>query len=425
MRNTLFSFFQSRPFLRNAGVLTVGTVFAQGITVLILPVLTRLYSPEVFGLLSVYVALIGIATVVSCLRLELAIPVPERDEDAASLLALAFIAATVLSTVLAIVVMALPEQIFASLRQPMIQPYLWLIPVGVFFASTYSALQYWSSRHKRFVLITRTRLSRTLGASSAQLVFGLASGSPFGMLFGHLLYSGLGVFGLAGKLWRSDRALLGTVSLRSMRAMLIAYSRFPTRLVPAAVLDAGHQHLPILIMAPVIGGAEIGMAFLVIRALAMPISLVGTSISQVYLADAGARLDSGDLGSFTRLIMRNIFSIGTPLMIAIGAIGYFFWGWIFGEEYAPAGTMALWMTPWFIAHLVSSPVSIIFAATNRQSEWLTLQAFGFLIIVGGTVAATWYLPAYTIIVFSLANFVFYSVVSAAVIYLTYHIERRG
>src|SRR5690606_42020419 len=55
----------TNSFARGVSVLVGGTAGAQMILVLAAPLLTRLYSPEDFGVLAVYVGLLAIAAVVS------------------------------------------------------------------------------------------------------------------------------------------------------------------------------------------------------------------------------------------------------------------------------------------------------------------------------------------------------------------------
>ena len=73
-----------RKVLQVAG----GTAVAQGLLVVASPVLTRLYTPADFGVLVVHVSLVSILVTVASLRLELALPLPERATDAAALLLL-------------------------------------------------------------------------------------------------------------------------------------------------------------------------------------------------------------------------------------------------------------------------------------------------------------------------------------------------
>ncbi|MDT2264523.1 hypothetical protein P7H12_14360 [Paenibacillus larvae] len=57
----------NRPFVKQVSVLAGGTAFSQLLLVAASPVLTRLYTPEQFGVLSVYVALLSIFTVIGSL----------------------------------------------------------------------------------------------------------------------------------------------------------------------------------------------------------------------------------------------------------------------------------------------------------------------------------------------------------------------
>ena len=72
-------------FLKAVSVLVGGTAFAQLVGLICLPLLTRLYSPEEYTILGVYVAIVSILSVIACLRLEIAIPLPENDAEAKSL----------------------------------------------------------------------------------------------------------------------------------------------------------------------------------------------------------------------------------------------------------------------------------------------------------------------------------------------------
>lgn len=73
-------------FARSVGVLAGGTAAAQAIGILVLPVVTRLYTPADFTVLAFYSSILGIVAGVACLRLDIAIPLTKSDGDAANLL---------------------------------------------------------------------------------------------------------------------------------------------------------------------------------------------------------------------------------------------------------------------------------------------------------------------------------------------------
>src|SRR5690554_8147650 len=68
-------------FSRGVSVLIGGTASAQLLSVLAIPFITRLYSPDDFGLLAAFTAFLAFFTVLSAARFDLAIPLPESDQD--------------------------------------------------------------------------------------------------------------------------------------------------------------------------------------------------------------------------------------------------------------------------------------------------------------------------------------------------------
>ena len=137
-----FSFIFPNKYIKNIGVLTVGTALSQGLLVLVLPVLTRIYSPEDFNLLAIYVSILGLITVFSCLRYNLAIPLPERDEDGALLVLVSLFCSIVVSAI-SLVPFVFFNGFFANLLGlESFEEYMWVIPIGIFVASVYNSFQY-------------------------------------------------------------------------------------------------------------------------------------------------------------------------------------------------------------------------------------------------------------------------------------------
>src|SRR2546425_10423373 len=78
-------------FIRHILTLITGTTIAQAIPLVVTPILTRIYSPQDFGLFALYMSIIAILGVVATGRYELAIMLPEKDEDAINVVYISFI----------------------------------------------------------------------------------------------------------------------------------------------------------------------------------------------------------------------------------------------------------------------------------------------------------------------------------------------
>ncbi|MDI6623121.1 MAG: oligosaccharide flippase family protein [Brevundimonas sp.] len=407
MRARIEALLPKSAFLRNVGLLTGGTVLAQGILALSLPVLTRLYSPEDFSLLAVYTSLLGLITVVSCLRFNIAIPLPEDDRVAMNLLLLALGAAALVALATAVPVFAMPGTIAALLGQPAIKAHLWMIPVGVILASSYDALQYWASRKRRFALISQTRVTRAAGGTGTQIGIGSFSATPFGLILGQVVYSGVGVVGLLRSLGRHDRAAATGISGATLARTASEYRKFPLFSVPEALFNTAGLELAILIIAAAAAGPEAGFLMLAMRVMGLPLGLVGTSVGQVYLTEAPQKWRDGELAGFTRRMMWSLFKTGTPPLIVAAVACPLLFPLIFGAEWARAGVIVAWLTPMFILQFVASPVSMVLHVVGKLAAAMWLQIAGGVFRVGSVVIAAQVAPAWITETFAVTGALFY------------------
>ncbi|GGY10146.1 polysaccharide biosynthesis protein [Litchfieldella qijiaojingensis] len=411
----LARFIPKSRFVRNVGILTGGTVFAQGLAALALPILTRMYTPADFSLLAVYMSLLSLFTVISCLRFNIAIPLPEDDGDAINLVALSLLAALGSSVILAIPVLVDPTGTATLLGQPYMETYLWMVPLGVFMASVYSAFQYWASRKKRFGIITKTRMSRATGGAGAQLGFGAISPSPFGLIFGHMIYGGLGIIGLARSMWREDRTIFTKVRWGGVRRNARHYNRFPIYSVPEALFNTAGIQVPIIIIAAMAAGPEAGFLLLAMKVMGLPMGLVGSSVAQVYLAEAPSKLRSGTLTQFTRRNMLTLLKMGGAPLVAVGIASPLVFPYVFGEEWLRAGVAVAWMTPWFVLQFIASPISMVLHVTDNQLAAMLLQAFGLVLRVAAVFLTLQLAETWVIEVFALSGAMFYALYIAVIL----------
>lgn len=412
----LASLIPKSTFARNVSILTGGTVFAQGIALLALPVLTRLYSPQDFDLLAVYVALITLISSISCLRYNIAIPLPEAENDAMVLLVLSLVSGLCFGLIFALPAVFAPNATATLIGQPTLAPHLWLVPLGVMLASIYNALQYWASRKKRFGLVTQTRMTRAIGGVGTQLGFGFTNPAPFGLLLGHILYSGLGVIGLGRSILFNDQPAIRALDWDRVRRVSSEYRRFPVYSVPEALFNIGGMQIPILIISAVAVGPEAGFLMLAMRIMGAPMGLIGNSVAQVFIAEAPAKLRDGTLAAFTRRTMWTLFRTSAPLLVAIGVLSPILVPIFFGVEWARAGWLTAWITPWIMLQFVASPVSMVLHVIGRVGLALTVNVASFLLRLAFVLLAMELQPAFISEAYAISGTVFYIIYLLTIIW---------
>jgi O-antigen/teichoic acid export membrane protein len=397
-------------FLGDVLKLSFGTLGGRLIALAALPLVTRLYSPEDFALLAVYLALVSTLAVAACLRLEVAIPLVETQEEAADLLALALSVLALITAVLAIPAFLMPDAIAAALGAPALASYLWLVPLGVAMAGSYSALQFWATRARRFGAIARTRVGQAAAGVSAMLALGWAGIAPFGLLLGNMLNIGAGGVSLTASALAHDGALLRTVRLRNLAPAFRRNRRYPLFATPDALLNVAGVQVPVLLIAAH-AGAEAGFLLLAMQVMTAPMTLLGSSISQVYVSRAPTEFREGRLAPFTLAIMRRLILVGVGPLILAGALAPWVFPLAFGANWERSGEIVAWLVPWMALQFITSSVSMVMFVVGRQRAMLALTAFGALIRIG-TVLYAAAAGHSTVTTFAVSSAVFYAVCCA-------------
>lgn len=363
-------------FLKSVSLLAGGTAFAHVITVLILPFVTRLYSPEDFSKLAVYSGLLGIFSVIACLRYEVAIPLPKDDKVAESLLIISIFSSITFSLILASMLLLFPSYIKQIIGNGYFSQITWILPLGVLAASLYSVFKFWSTRIKDFKSIAQTKIQQSTSSGVAQLLLGWLGYTSIGLLIGQLLYSSAGVFSLIRR-----KSRLRKVNYAQLKTTFKEYIQYPKYSVGEALFNTAGVHLPILIIAAVAAPKEAGYLLLASKIMIIPMVLIGASVSQVYYAHANEAKFEGRLTDFTYDTMRKLALIGTAPLLFIGILAPVVFPIAFGSEWERAGVLVAWMTPWFIIQFIVSPVSMALHVSSNQRLAVMLQFLGLVLKV--------------------------------------------
>ena len=391
-------------FLKAVSVLVGGTAFAQLIGFVCLPILTRLYTPEDYSVLGVYVAIVAILAVISCLRFDIAIPIPENESDGKALLLLSLLSNTAFSIFLYLLLIISYPYIQHYKIIDQLSYWIWLIPFGVFVAGFYSALQFWATRHKRFKEIAKTRMTQAISGNTASMAGGVFSVGFGGLIIGQLLNLSGGLFNLA----MSAKKDLVIVRSSPLKATFTKYKNFPKYSTFEAFANIGAIHLPLLLIASFIFGPQVGYLMLAMKILGIPMGLIGSAMSQVYLANANKYLDKAELYNYTKEIIFKIFKITILPFLILAISSPYIFGYIFGKEWEGIGLYILAMIPWYFMQILSSPVSMSLHVIGKQKIALFFQLIGFFIrvIILGFFIMFW--RDYSIYWYFISGFIFYT-----------------
>lgn len=379
-------------FVRNVAVLAGGTGIGQAIAALASPILTRLYTPEDFGVLVVFTAILGIVVVFSTLRYNLAIPLPDDDIDAANVLVLSLAIVVLLSVLTALAFGTLGDEIAIWTNAPMLKPYYWLLPLGVLAVGVYQSLNYWAVRKKKFVHLGITKISQGVGTVIIQLAFGLIKLAPLGLLLGHVVGQAAGTSTLALLAWRHNGEAIKRVKLAGIYWAANRYRRFPIYYMPAALLTTAWLQIPALVIAAFYEPKIAGLFALGQLVLGAPMTLLGNSVGQVYLGEAAELARQGLKALYKFFVSTSIrlFFLGAIPIGLIGLGGPNLFGFVFGPEWPEAGLYVQILAPSFLLRFTVSPMSQTLSVhLERQDLFFVVSIVRIVVNIGTLLVACW------------------------------------
>ena len=365
-------------FSRNVLTLMTGTTIAQAIPIAISPILTRIYTPEEFGLFALYVAIASILAVIATGRYELAIMLPKKEEDAFQITLLASLITVTISFIILVIMLIFNTQIARLLQNPEIGPWLYLIPLSVLITGLYQSLNYWHNRNKRYTNIATNRVIQSGGTAISQLGFGLwfqSIGLIVGQLIGQIL--ALGYF--LKTYFKNDRQQ--TFKEMKMRALAKRYSQFPKIDVPTAMTNITANQAPNILLATLFSASSAGFYYLTQRVLQAPITLISSSVLDVFKQRASE--DYKKHGHCKEIFKKTFWAL--LLMALPPSLILYFWvedlfSFVFGEPWREAGVYAQILIPALFLRFIANPLSFMIYIAEKQ-VWNFLCMAGLLLMI--------------------------------------------
>jgi O-antigen/teichoic acid export membrane protein len=395
-------------FAQNILVLLTGTTIAQAIPIAVTPILTRLYTPEEFGVFALFLSIVTIAALIATGRYEVAIMLPERDENSKQVLILAVVISCVFSLFLLGVVLLFSEQIELVFGIEGVGDWIYIVPFGIFIMSIYNSLNYWMSRNREFRLVSLNRVLQSSSVSSIQIFFGLVLKLKVGLIISDVIGRLISLLYLLRHLYKKDK-----FTFRKKRAVVLAskYKKFPVYELPASTLNSAALQSPFFIIPIIFGTVTSGLYFLVFRVVMMPVSLLGSAFLEVFRSHATE--DMRKYGTCTKIFkktLRMLFLLGIPPTVILMVWGPELFAFVFGEQWGVAGVYAQILAPMAFVRLMSSPLSYMFFLKEKLKLNLVFQGAYLSLILLSIFVGMYYESAMVMFyVMSASGVFFYSI----------------
>lgn len=366
------------PTYKGVAQIAGGTGAAQLLAVVSLPFLTRIYSPDAFGVFSYVFAIAMILIPVASLRLESAVPLPPRQEDSETLLRTGIVVSTCISFLVAVFILFAGSALDDA-NELDLMPDLWFLPLMVLFGAWFTLLSQKAITHKDYRTVGNRNAIQGFGRVVGQFGFALVTRSGTGLLAGNLFGSLLGI-GTLAKQYKSG--LFVRQPLKDCWKLLKRYKAFPLIYMPSALLNILGSSLPLLLFGIWYGVAAVGMLGVVQRVLAVPTVLVSSSVGQVFLGEIAERVRQGERGNRSIYLKasKRLAVVGILIPLVTIPLAPIITPILLGSNWSEAGYYAQAVSVVAGVGFVVSPLSSVFMVYEKSLMNILLDLLRIVLI---------------------------------------------
>lgn len=403
-------------FGKNVLVLMTGTSIAQAIPIAISPILTRLYSPDEFGLFALYMSIVTLLAVVATGRYEMAVILPRKDTDGANIVILSLLISLFVSILALVIIFSFKEHLIRWIGDDRIAKWLYFAPLSILLTGCYQSFNYWSNRRRHYRRLATSRVIQSGATSFNNLSLGVLGLGSGGLVIGQLAGQGLATFFLGKQIYSEDKRLFAKVTKLKIIALAKRYRKFPLFDIPSALAVNFNLHFSRILFFTIFASVVSGYYYLVQRVLNLPLAIIGNAIADVFREEAARSFKERKnarkifMSTFKKLAFVSLLL--SPLYFVIEDLFII----VFGADWAISGSFAKILFPMLLIRFVANPLSYMFYVAEKQGLNLIYQ-----LILVVAIALSFYIghsrDSYYIVVYSISGC--YSVFYLFYIYKSY------
>ena len=366
-------------FLKNTIKIMSSSSLAQLTVICITPLLTQFFSPEEFGIYAFYISVCTIFGSIANGKFDIAIMLPKKNIDSVNIFILSILISFTFSVLILIVLYLFKNLIFRNEYVVFVKLY-YVFPITIFFIGLNSSILSFFNRQTAYSEIAKNNVIKSTTNSFSSLFLGIKKIAT-GMIIGNLI-------SLTVTLLVNFSYIKNKINKRDIKRTLIIsnfikyidFIRFSTiSNFFNSVSSFGITTIIILFFGPKVAG----LYFLAEKIFAVPISILTSSISQVYFEKASRLFyrDKFELLQLTLKIQKNIFKILFPSLLFLCLLGEILLN-ILGEEWSKAGAILKFISVYILFKNIYSPISHIGDILNKQKQLLlfNFSIFSFQVI---------------------------------------------
>ncbi len=359
--------------VRNVAKLLSANVVAQVIGLVVYPLLTRIYSPEDFGLLNLFLSIGVVLVIFGTAEYQYAIVLPKEEKKAAAIVHVGLIL-LLFTTIITAISVGWTKDIAELFNSPALGKYYKYLPVFVFVSGAWNLLNYWYIRQKMYPRISGYQMSQSALLAGTKLGFGYCKITEGGLIYSSIIAPLIAIAISIAIAWRKCITPLVQFNLKDTITRAKEYRNFPLFTLPRSLINVIANQLPILLLTPIFGTERIGLWSMSLLLGFVPINMLTKAFYQVLYQHTAERVHNHQSISATfRQFTRWCTVIIIPMFMGLYWILPDLSAWLLGEVWYDAGEYIRWMLPWLFCTLITASIGFLSDVFFQQKVGLYFE----------------------------------------------------
>lgn len=376
----------TKPFVRNVLIMGGGSAAGQLITILMSPVITRLYGPEAYGQMGIFISFCFLVIPAAALTYPVAIVLADDDAEARGLAKISLRTSVGVALFVAAVLYLFSDEIMRVFQLEPIASVVYLIPFVILFSGYLQILEQWLIRQEQFLVTAKVEVLQALALQGSRvgigsffptsfvLIVSWSIGLAFKSALMHLFFHFPG----------NSRMSFVKEPGVSLSKIAKKYKDFPLFRTPQILLYSLSETLPLLLLASFFGAAAAGFYSIGRTVLNVPVNLISKAVADVFYQRFAMAAENKE--NLPALIIKTSLALGAVGILPFGVIvllGPQVFMWVFGAEWVTAGEYGRWLALWLFFVLLAKPATAALPVLAAQRFHLGYTVFMIFVWVGG------------------------------------------
>lgn len=376
------------PMFNSLLILVSGTGIAQIFPIISAPIVARLYEPEDFGTYAIFYSLVTVFTGFSFLEYNNIVIIAPNNQKAYEGMILSTLITFTINFFLFLLIILMPKTFLVELFGKEMVPFLWVVPITVFFNTMNLLFYTWFLRKGNYKLLSKNKIILAVCAVVLQIGIGFLYIGTTGFIVANLISILISLVLLMYSFKINEEFEPDPVNIDSLKLIAYEYRKFALVSVWGNTLNIFTLQIPQFLLNKFFGSQVLGQYSLAQRMISLPLGFVSSAIQDVFRQGAAEEevekgnckytyLNTLKIGSIVAIIL--LFSCLTfvaPLFV-----------FVFGAKWSDAGVYVKVLSLLFAIRFVVAPLSYtlyIKAKQNIDFLWqVGLFVMSVLTLYGG------------------------------------------